>query len=139
MVGSAVAMMVWSSAPRNIASMMPSTLVLISGCVSARGSGSASGFAARGFDSGSCLAARGFGFGFAEVMTRGWEILIAGNPLNALPVSTKQDVLTRGWYVQGTNTRHSGVDAPRKRGIQYAMTGKATMNVSGSWIIRFRE
>src|SRR5665647_1541751 len=38
MVGSAVATMVWSSAPRNIASMMPSTIALISGWVSARGS-----------------------------------------------------------------------------------------------------
>ncbi len=35
MVGSAVATMVWSSAPRNIVSMMPMTMVRISGCVSA--------------------------------------------------------------------------------------------------------
>jgi hypothetical protein len=54
-------------------------------------------------------------------MTRGWEGLIAGNPLNALPVPAKQDVMTRGWYVQGANTRHSGVDAPHKPSIQYAM------------------
>src|SRR5665647_967091 len=40
--------MVWSSAPRNIASMMPSTIALISGWVSGRGSGSL--FAARGLD-----------------------------------------------------------------------------------------
>src|SRR5450755_4721123 len=39
MVGSAVATMVWSSAPRNIASMMPSTMARTSGCVSGRGSG----------------------------------------------------------------------------------------------------
>src|SRR5262249_27787079 len=48
MVGSAVATMVWSSAPRNIASMMPSTMVLISGWVSPRGSGSCSGLAGFG-------------------------------------------------------------------------------------------
>ena len=36
MVGSAVATMVWSSAPRNIASMMPSTMLRTSGWVSAR-------------------------------------------------------------------------------------------------------
>src|SRR5664280_2784374 len=39
MVGSAVATMVWSSAPRNIASMMPSTTARISGCVSGAGAG----------------------------------------------------------------------------------------------------
>ena len=35
MVGSAVATMVWSSAPKNIASMMPTTMVRISGWESA--------------------------------------------------------------------------------------------------------
>src|ERR1017187_1903988 len=43
MVGSAVATMVWSSAPRNIASMMPSTMARTSGCVSGRGGASACG------------------------------------------------------------------------------------------------
>src|ERR1017187_1192829 len=43
MVGSAVATMVWSSAPRNIASMMPSTMARTSGCVSGRGGAGACG------------------------------------------------------------------------------------------------
>ena len=52
MVGSAVATMVWSSAPRNIASMMPSTIVRISGCVSACGAGALDFFGFAAIDTG---------------------------------------------------------------------------------------
>ncbi len=61
MVGSAVATMVWSSAPRNIASMMPMTMARISGCVRRTGSSLlAAGFAA-------ALGAAAFAFGLAVV------------------------------------------------------------------------
>src|SRR6476661_327949 len=77
--------------------MMPSTMALISGCVSAGGSGSGSAFAARGLAS---VTGRDFVFGFDGVIVRSWERLIAGNPLNALPVPAMQDAAARGWYVR---------------------------------------
>jgi hypothetical protein len=79
-------------------------------------------------------------------MTRGWERLIARNPLNALPAPAKQDVILRGWYVQGTNTLIPGASddvpidchtAEARHPVRRELAGK-TMNVSGSWIIRFR-
>ena len=37
------------------------------------------------------------------------ERLIAGNPLNALPVPAKQDAMMRGWYVPGRRAKRSRV------------------------------
>src|SRR5262252_9105147 len=68
MVGSAVATMVWSRAPRNIASIMPRTMVRISGWVSRRGSGGGSGLAVRGLTSG---FASDFASGLAGVLLSG--------------------------------------------------------------------
>jgi hypothetical protein len=62
MVGSAVATMVWSSAPRNIASMMPPMIGTISPWLSAGGALTAgAGLAAGGLF--------GFGVGLIETLT----------------------------------------------------------------------
>ena len=115
MVGSAVATMVWSSAPRNIASMMPSTMARISGCVSARSPARTTASTALRLR----LAFQLGRVGSPAFVVCGWETdfglrwsllgkdhgaeyqdLKAGNPLNALPVPAKQDAIARGCYVR---------------------------------------
>ena len=67
---------------------MPTTIVRISGCVSARCSEAGSIFVGRDL----CLC------GFGRLIAR--EDSMFANPLNALSVPVKQDAEARGCYVQ---------------------------------------
>lgn len=98
-------------------------MVLISGWVSARGSGGAWDF-----------TGRALGFSLREVIAGDHARLRASNPLNALPVAAKQDVPARECYVREIARRTALPTCNRGAWPGDSRIGGKTVSYKSGWL-----